>query len=291
MNKYNEIMSHVRVDDDMHRRVMAAVSKALDEPAAVSKIERNDGNEYSGPVRKKAKISVLRIFSIAACAVLVAGGAIVLARNFSGSTKSANYQALSTAAAVEEDAGHVKSDKSVEGIRSNGKERDNATVAAGETEALEEETTSAEVNAALGGDKDNKNKTFIAGTNNNYSSIKTLMPFRVKTVGSSTYGEMNISSLVFTGENGEKAVLFFAKEGTDLVKNYYPKFKGEAALLQSEGGQVFYAIDTSVGAKQQVGTTGPYDAVTWTKNGTVYMLTFNTKTDVAVFISLMEKIG
>ena len=119
---------------------------------------------------------------------------------------------------------------------------------------------------------------------------RNLMPFKVKTAGSSTYGENNITAKVYTGENGEKAVVFSAKEGTDLVKAYYPNFKGIPALLQTEGGQVFYGIDTSVGAKQQVGTTGPYDAVTWTKNGTAYMLSFSKKTDVMVLISIMEKI-
>ena len=31
MSKYNDFMSHIRVDDEMHRRVMTAVSRAINE--------------------------------------------------------------------------------------------------------------------------------------------------------------------------------------------------------------------------------------------------------------------
>ena len=90
MNKYNEIMSHVRVDDEMHRRVMSAVSKALDEQTASvneQHISYEDvlkrADEYNKahgvkaaettPIRRKAKMSVIQILSIAAAAILVSG--------------------------------------------------------------------------------------------------------------------------------------------------------------------------------------------------------------------------
>jgi hypothetical protein len=37
-----------------------------------------------------------------------------------------------------------------------------------------------------------------------------------------------------------------------------------------------------------VKNSGPFDAVTWTKDGTSYMLAFSSKKDTNVFISLME---
>ena len=292
-------MSHIRVDDDMHRRVMSAVSKALDEQNAKEDkklLSYEDVKERSSdyykehgpkaevtPVRRKAKVSGIRIISIAACCVLVAGGAFALAKNFFGSsaTKTASFETAANAVAGERDYG--RNDTAVEGIKNE------TAAAANEDESKEEETTNKEIDAALGGE--NNAKTFAPQTKTANSNIRSYLPFKVKTVGTSKYAEKNISSFVFTGEKGEKAILFYAPEGTDLIKNYYPKFKGDAALLQTEGGQVFYAVDTSVGAKEQVGSTGPYDAVMWTKDGTVYMLSFNTKTDVAVFISLMEKIG
>ena len=93
MNKYNEIMSHVRVDDEMHRRVMSAVSKALDEQAvsedksfekAISyedvldrtkDYEREHGvsKAETTPIRRKARLSTIQILSIAAAAILVSG--------------------------------------------------------------------------------------------------------------------------------------------------------------------------------------------------------------------------
>jgi hypothetical protein len=295
-------MSHVRVDDEMHRRVMSAVSKALDEkenkgaeaasPAHVSKIERT---EDSAPVRRKAKVSVIRIISIAACVFLVAGGAVMFAKSFF--SKSAKTESTQMAAATSV-AGDVNYEidaalgGGAQGVNSN--KKTTSRIEAGgnqsETEAAAKEETTVEDekdNAAVGA---TRAQTVAPENKAATGDYRNLMPFKVKTAGSSTYGENNITAKVYTGENGEKAVVFSAKEGTDLVKAYYPNFKGIPALLQTEGGQVFYGIDTSVGAKQQVGTTGPYDAVTWTKNGTAYMLAFSKKTDVMVLISIMEKI-
>ena len=296
-------MSHVRVDDEMHRRVMSAVSKALDEkenkgaeaasPAHVSKIERT---EESAPVRRKAKVSVIRIISIAACVFLVAGGAVMFAKSFF--SKSAKNESTQMAAATtvagdavyEIDAalgggaqGVNSNKKTTSRIEAGGNQSETAEAGAKEETTVEDEKDNATVGATRAQTVAPENKAATG-------DYRNLMPFKVKTAGSSTYGENNITAKVYTGENGEKAVVFSAKEGTDLVKAYYPNFKGIPALLQTEGGQVFYGIDTSVGAKQQVGTTGPYDAVTWTKNGTAYMLAFSKKTDVMVLISIMEKI-
>ena len=302
MNKYNEIMSHVRVDDEMHRRVMSAVSKALDEkenkgaeaasPAHVSKIERT---EDSAPVRRKAKVSVIRIISIAACVFLVAGGAVMFAKSFFSKSAKTESTQMAAATTVAGDAVYeidAALGGGAQGVNSN--KKTTARIEAGgnqsETEAAAKEETTVEDekdNAAVGA---TRAQTVAPENKAATGDYRNLMPFKVKTAGSSTYGENNITAKVYTGENGEKAVVFSAKEGTDLVKAYYPNFKGIPALLQTEGGQVFYGIDTSVGAKQQVGTTGPYDAVTWTKNGTAYMLAFSKKTDVTVLISIMEKI-
>ena len=294
-------MSHVRVDDEMHRRVMSAVSKALDEtenkgaeaasPAHVSKIERT---EDSAPVRRKAKVSGIRIISIAACVFLVAGGAVMFAKSFfsrSAKVESAHYAAATTAAGDVSYEIDAALGGGAQGVNSN--KKTTSRIEAGgnqsETEAAAKEETTVE------NEKDNavgatRAQTVAPENKAVTGDYRNLMPFKVKTAGSSTYGENNITAKVYTGENGEKAVVFSAKEGTDLVKAYYPNFKGIPALLQTEGGQVFYGIDTSVGAKQQVGTTGPYDAVTWTKNGTAYMLAFSKKTDVTILISIMEKI-
>jgi hypothetical protein len=84
--------------------------------------------------------------------------------------------------------------------------------------------------------------------------------------------------------------LYLAEEGTDIAKKVYPEFKGIPAQLQTGSGLKFYAIDTSAGTNEQVGSNGPFDAVTWTKNGTAYMMVFGEKKDVNVFISIMENI-
>ena len=109
MSKYNDFMSHIRVDGDTHRRVMDAVSKALDEQtASVSEqhisyedvLKRADEyNKAHGvkaaettPIRRKAKLSAIQILSIAAAAILVSGVLYVAIKN--GSRKSATTENL-----------------------------------------------------------------------------------------------------------------------------------------------------------------------------------------------------
>ena len=63
MNKYNEFMSHIRVDDEMHRRIMDAVSSALDEKETVTEL----------PVRRKAKVALARKLAVTMLAMTRSG--------------------------------------------------------------------------------------------------------------------------------------------------------------------------------------------------------------------------
>ena len=312
MNKYNEIMSHVRVDDEMHRRVMSAVSKALDEQAA-------SGNEETPapvkaettPIRRRAKLSTIQILSIAAAAILV-GGAVYFAIKFvqgmpvkeHSKMMSAENVAQATTAAAET-AVNREIEAAFDGVNAGNGNKNfiGATKTAGPEPAAEgpkeeESTASTEdegLESTAASEEEDRNKYEYDPDAPTYytkskKSFKDYLPFKVKTVGTSTIGEEKIKAVVYTGEKGEKLVIYAAKEGTDIAKKVYPKFKGVPALLQTEGGQQFYAIDTSVGKKKQVNTTGPYDAVMWNKDGNTYLMTFSSKTDVNIFISLMEKI-
>lgn len=308
LNKYNEFMSHIRVDDEMHRRIMKAVSDAVNEDGSVKNNNPEDkfvikadveplssAASGSAPVKRKAKVSVIRILSIAAVTVLVAGGAVFFATRFMGSqtTKSANM-AMDTAA---ETAINQEIDSALDGrYAGNSNSANKAALTAGKK--TEEETTAdAEEKdgvqaVAPGASKENINEREADAKKKTTYAIPDLKPyfkFSVKTVGRSTLAK-DIKVTVYTGDNGEKALVFEANEGTDIVKAYYPDFKGTPAQLKTSGGQSFTAIDTSVSGNETVSTTGPFDAVTWTKNGKTYMIAFGQKTDLDEFLTVMDKI-
>ena len=81
MNKYNEFMSHITVDDEMKSRVLENVMKHAGESSAMPL-----------PVKRKAKISAIQIASYAAAGILVVGFAVFFATRFSnlGTAKSAS---------------------------------------------------------------------------------------------------------------------------------------------------------------------------------------------------------
>ena len=312
MSKYNDFMSHIRVDDEMHRRIMNAVSEAIEqqgeqtnEGAKVQPLNANVNVEskVKTPIKRKAKISLITGLSIAAAAFLVVGGAVLFATRFMRMTKSATpmYNAQATQAcetAMDERTEEIdgvlsgnrtltansdkkKVDSSVKiktpGSTENSAESENRAVkTAGEDGSDDHEYAPAGVNSAIYGKK--------------ITAIQNVLPFKVKNVGTGTLNDNSITTTVFDGTNGEKIILFSAKAGTDILKAYYPDFKGIPAQLQTEAGQAFNGIDITVGNNEQVKLSGPFDAVTWTKGENSYMLLFNTKTDVQVFISIMEKI-
>ena len=74
MSKYNDFMSHIRVDDAMHRRIMDAVSGAIEQGAEITPLNSKEEDRVKTPIKRKAKVSVIKIISIAAAAILVAGG-------------------------------------------------------------------------------------------------------------------------------------------------------------------------------------------------------------------------
>ena len=296
-------MSHIRVDDAMHRRIMDAVSGAIEQGTEITPLNNvKEEDRVKTPIKRKAKVSVIKIISIAAAAVLVVGGAVILSTRTMGTTKSMNEVAMETRAM------EVDSAMRLDGENRNLTNNKNASFSAGS--AGKKNIDGTVINRAADGKKQEETiegneesdiKTYAPGSAPSEApteaedddvkkgDIKDSLPFKVKTVGSGSL-KGNIAMTVYTGENGEKMILFKAPEGTDIVKAYYTDFKGVPALLQTEAGQVFKAVDTSAGRNVVVKNAGPFDAVTWTKDGSSYMIAFSKKTDTHVFISLMEMI-
>ena len=305
MSKYNDFMSHIRVDDDMHRRIMDAVSKAIKEEASASSAHveplRPDpsvNSEIKTPIKRRAKVSVIKILSIAAASVIVVGGSLLLAARFfarSGSTKSVmgfRNEAASTTAANEVD-------QAVNGIQSfTGGNKDNPAAASGANEDENEETVEkspdsieAEVPNSEKKKVDMSRNTYgIAAWNAGRSDYINALPFKIRNSKIEKLDEGKISVLIYEGEKGEKMCLLEAAEGTDIVKAYYPGFKGVPTLITSKDGVKFLAIDVSAGEGEQAALSGPFDAVTWTKDGHAYMLAISPKAEKDVFITLVGKI-
>ena len=303
MSKYNDFMSHIRVDDAMHRRIMDAVSGAIEQGTEITPLNNvKEEDRVKTPIKRKAKVSVIKIISIAAAAILVVGGAVILSTRTMGTTKSMNEVAMETRAM------EVDSAMRLDGENRNLTNNKNASFSAGS--AGKKNIDGTVINRAADGKKQEETiegneesdiKTYAPGSAPSEApteaedddvkkgDIKDSLPFKVKTVGSGSL-KGNIAMTVYTGEKGEKMILFKAPEGTNIVKAYYPDFKGVPALLQTEAGQVFKAVDTSAGRNVVVKNAGPFDAVTWTKDGSSYMIAFSKKTDTHVFISLMETI-
>ena len=296
-------MSHIRVDDAMHRRIMDAVSGAIEQGTEITPLNNvKEEDRVKTPIKRKAKVSVIRIISIAAAAILVVGGAVILSTRTMGTTNSMNEVAMETRAM------EVDSAMRLDGENRNLTNNKNASFSAGS--AGKKKIDGTVINRAADGKKQEETiegneesdiQTYAPGSAPSEApteaedddvkkgDIKDSLPFKVKTVGSGSL-KGNIAMTVYTGEKGEKMILFKAPEGTNIVKAYYPDFKGVPALLQTEAGQVFKAVDTSAGRNVVVKNAGPFDAVTWTKDGSSYMIVFSKKTDTHVFISLMEKI-
>lgn len=293
MSKYNDFMSHIRVDGDTHRRVMDAVSKALD--------EQTDSNEVKAPVRaqitpvrRKAKLSAIQILSIAAAAILVSGVVYVAVKNGSGKfAMTENPMQVDNAAETTVAGEAANEDQDIKTAAGNDRNSLTATKKGVTAGAKQEETEAGAENDPVESEetlKENKDKNYFAGHYKISKNIRNLVPFKIKTTETGVTGEESVKALIFTGENGEKMTLYLTEEGTDIAKKVYPEFKGIPAQLQTGSGLKFCAIDTSAGTNEQVGSNGPFDAVTWTKNGTAYMMVFGEKKDVNVFISIMENI-
>lgn len=302
-------MSHIRVDDDMHRRVMDAVSKAISENASgngaegqmnksesavsVAEISPLNSNDKA-PVRRRRKAPLITVLSIAATLILVAGGAVFFVSRFRMGSKTQNSVAGGTMEfaldgnksgkrflyAVKSGKGSNSEDRSSDNTVAAA-EDDGETTRAEATEALEESTkSSGETVASPGYDEPDID----------FTNIRESMPYKNKTAGRKAFDNGQVAWMIFDAENGETMIIFASRQVTDIEKAYYPEFSGIPATHHTEGGIEFKGIDASVGKNVKVSETGPYDGVTWTKDGIYYLMVFSSKRDAKVFAELIDKI-
>ena len=294
MIKYNEIMSNATVDPEMKSRIMDAVSKAIKEQpggAVVTDLKRDiEKEEQAKPVRKKKaqRIPVSVIASIAAGVIVLLGlGAFGLTSYFS--------RAKNASAPV-----HVHSSEIEVEI-------DSAINAGADPQAGNDGALNQEIDAVLSGSgNDKKNYNITTNTNTKTDNVKAeqtttaeadgdregptsqvlgdprldkiskAMPFELKGTGSSSSGE-NIAIEIFLGVNGEKALLYAAPEGTDLMKEIYTvKYEGTGGTTPAGTAVTFYRIPfNNVKPLAKGETSTDSNAVLFTKGGKTYLILFS----------------
>lgn len=299
-------MNSVTVDPEMKKRIMNSVSAAIreqgnstgsisrpevrkaPESARVTGIPKEPSVEKTeAPVRKKAKKTPVIVISSIAAAILILMGVLFVTRYMGAATKSASevqvHNEWLNKAAAETVAG---------GVQDNYAE---SPAAAGEMEDTEDEHYKNDIifNAD---DTDDSRRTLTAETtfvseattaasvdgsegmgDARIDAIAKSLPFDLKGTGSGQFAE-NIIEEVFTGNGGEKVLLYTAPEGTDIFK----AVTRENIVILSEGTTPEgYAIKycrfgfVNVANLEEGETSADVNAAVFTKNGSTYLIVFS----------------
>ena len=292
--KYNEIMSNATVDPEMKSRVMAAVSKAIREQpggAVVTELKKDiDIDDSAKPVRRKKakKVPIPLIASIAAGVLVLLGiGALGIAGYFGTANKAAT--------AIEE---HNSEALYLDTEINSALGGDEVKWDAAESQSTTEADTLDNNRNTLSGDKNlnTKNHTYkseettttltppggaVESTeqvmgDERLDKISKALPFKLMGTGSSSYGE-NIAVEIFLGTEGEKALLYAAPEGTDLMKEIYTsKYEGTGSTTPGGTAVTLYRIPfNNVKALSKGETSADVNAALFTKGGKTYLLLFS----------------
>ena len=299
-------MNSVTVDPEMKKRIMNSVSAAIreqgsstgsvsrqevrraPESARVTGIPKEQpGEQNEAPVRKKAKKTPVIVISSIAAVILILMGVLFVTRYMNASTKS-----MSEVHVHNEWINKAVAETTAAGVQDNYME---SPAAAGEMEDTEDERYKNDIifNAD---DTDDSRRTLTAETA--YSSeattvtsvdgsegmgdpridaVSKALPFDLKGTGSGQFAE-NITEEVFTGNGGEKVLLYTAPEGTDI----YKVVTRENITILSEGTTPEgYAIKycrfgfVNVAGLEEGETSADVNAAVFTKNGSTYFIIFS----------------
>ena len=269
MNKYNEYMSHIEVTDEMRARVLANVSKAIE--------EQKDGAAVTPVVTpiaaKKKPVPIVTIISIAATVLIVGGIATAFALNYFGSNTSSKHSHSKTADAATEAADYAAVDAAGEETFSDGAAYD----ADEDEDAVEWEWDSdmGEESTAPAAGGETTDETALTTT---YTKVPS-------TEGGDVYSLLPISNVEtsMTEENGTRiialngdennAVIYIAQEGTDLTSLYLGIQKPDTASFagNTTNGVTDSGIDYWLYNTADPDSTS-YNAASFTYAGNTYLL-------------------
>ncbi len=270
LNKYNEYMSHIEVTDEMRARVLANVSKAIE--------EQKDGAAVTPVVTpiaaKKKPVPIVTIISIAATVLIVGGIATAFALNYFGSNTSSKHSHSKTAEAATEAADYAADD-------SAGEEWDDAS-ADGAAYDADEDADEGEWDS----DMCEESTAPAAGGNTTDETALTTTYTKVpSTEGGDVYSLLPISNVEtsMTEENGTRiialngdennAVIYIAQEGTDLTSLYLGIQKPDTASFagNTTNGVTDSGIDYWLYNTADSDSTS-YNAASFTYAGNTYLL-------------------
>ena len=269
LNKYNEYMSHIEVTDEMRARVLANVSKAIE--------EQKDGAAVTPVVTpiaaKKKPVPIVTIISIAATVLIVGGIAIAFALNYFGSNTSSKHSHSKTADVATEAADYAAVDAAGEETFSDGAAYDaDADEDADEGEwdsDMGEESTAPEA----GGDTTDETAlttTYTKVPSTEGGDVYSLLP--ISNVETSMTEENGTRIIALNGDENN-AVIYIAQEGTDLTSLYLGIQKPDTASFagNTTNGVTDSGIDYWLYNTADSDSTS-YNAASFTYAGNTYLL-------------------
>ena len=264
MNKYNEYMSHIEVTDEMKRRVLAGVSKAIEE----QKEEAGAKTVVTPMPIKKRHISIVPLISIAATVLIVGGIAVLFVSGYldSGKSKKVKNNDATPAATVT---------KNVDGAFAEGADSVSYDSADFDSDSADEECeTVCDYGAEEPGVDSGFTEETLPATSSTFKNpdvgdedIHNLIPAAsYETIASDDNGTLIYS--FNTGSNS--ALVYVAKDDTDLPAMYLEGYNTDGTLTANgvTANGINYALFNTGYAE------GSYNAATFVNDGQSYLIVF-----------------
>ena len=332
LNKYNEIMEKITVDPEMKSRIMAAVSASIKEQAegkaVVSDISEKrsssghkngsvsgrkeqsgheTGSEHTG--RRKARRSPLAIIGPIAAAVIVIIG-VVFVMKYMGMSKGAvmetngnSFKDNNHAAAAQEaaetvalddemdwnsgDDAYSTDDKTVDSVSGDTISGDTSYNFKPNTTDLDKTDRNLGINSTSGIEEAEEGMGDVRR-----ERIGKALPFDLKAIGTGNFSS-DITTEMFLGNEGQKAVLLTGPEGTDIVKAFYPSNKSLGELAVTPGGTAAKLYRIPFGNVLELGkdeTSTDVNAALYSRDGKTYMLIFSEIQSPEVILGVIDAV-
>ena len=263
LNKYNEYMSHIEVTDEMKRRVLENVSKAIGE----QKADAGAAPVVTPLPVKKKHISIVPIISIAASVLIIGGIAFMFISGYmnSGSSKKSKTYNVKTDTAVAEaaDEDPAEADGGL-GLAEGAGAPDEAADAEtdGGVDADGEEDWGCEETETVA------TAEYIYKNPDMTIDVDSLVPSM--TSGAVVSDENGTRIVAFNNDDNSAVVYIAGEEDTDLPSMYLEDFDMETALVTNgvtDNGISYALINTG-------SLDGTYNAASFNHGGQTYLIVF-----------------
>lgn len=263
LNKYNEYMSHIEVTDEMKARVLANVSKAIEE-------QGKDGEKKASvtPMPVKKRIPVITLISIAATVIIVGGIAVLFISNYFGSnkpSKSAHSKMADTTqvdsyAADSADEADLSPGLDGGAAAAAGEDKDAGECDSDDGEAWIEETTSECGEEETLTDGVVTKQPDVSGDGENAYLIVPITNLET------SVSEENGTRIISLNGDENSATVYIANDGTDLTSLYLITDGTTVTDGVTDGG-INYALYNTIDPDSNT-----YNAATFAYAGNNYLI-------------------